>query len=144
MTRAALIGLAFVTAVAACSSNGKPAATPDGSTMDVAADAADASADATTDVPSDAEVTSADCQQIRLCVAAGGGVGGCLARGTPGAQALFMSLQSCLSGSCPGLLSDCVCRETCQQDGYCLDQVDACLADSGASSDAVCDHYCGG
>jgi hypothetical protein len=142
MTRAALIGLALVTAVAACSSNGKPAATTDASTMDVTADAA---SDAPADLSSDTEITSADCQQIRLCVAAGGGVDACLARGTPGAQTLFMSLLSCLSAApCPGLLSDCVCRETCQQDGYCLDQVDACLADSGASADAVCDHYCGG
>ena len=140
MTRAALIGLTFVTALAACSSSGPPVAMADAST-DVAADSA--LPDADPDTSPDAAV-SADCQQIRLCVAAGGGVDACLARGTPRAQELFMSLLSCLSPPCPGLLSDCVCRETCQLDGYCLDQVDACLSDSGASADGVCDHYCDG
>jgi hypothetical protein len=140
MIRAALIGLTFATALAACSSSGQSSPMSDAS-MDVAADTAPA--DAEPDMGPDAEI-SADCQQIRLCVAAGGGMDACLARGTPTAQGLFMSLLSCLSTPCPGLLSDCVCRETCQLDGYCLDQVDACLADSGASADGVCDHYCGG
>jgi hypothetical protein len=107
--------------------------------------AVDASAEASPDTAQDADVPASDCQQIRLCVVAGGGVDACLARGKPASQTLFMGLLTCLNAApCPGLLSDCVCRETCQLDGYCLDQVDACLADSGAAADTVCDHYCGG
>jgi len=95
-------------------------------------------------VPSDADLTSATCQQIRSCVAAGGGVDACRARGTPGAQDLHMSLLSCLSKHCPEGLFECVCRETCQPDGFCLGEIDACMAESGVSIDSVCDHSCGG
>jgi len=140
MTRVSFIGLALVTAMAACSSNGRPPATADAA-LDADAKAEDAPSE---DAPSDADLTGATCQQIRSCVAAGGGVDACQARGTPQAQGLYMSVLSCLSNSCPEMLFECVCRETCQPDGFCLDEIDACMTASGVSIDSVCDHSCGG
>jgi len=142
--RVSFIGLALVTAMAACSSNGRPPATADGA-LDADAKAEDKAEDATSeDAPSDADLTSVTCQQIRSCVAAGGGVDDCRARGTPQAQDLYMSLLSCLSNHCPEGLFECVCRETCQPDGFCLGEIDACMTASGVSIDSVCDHSCGG
>jgi hypothetical protein len=144
MTRVSFIGLAFVTAMAACSSNDRPPATADAA-LDADAKSEDKAEDATSeDVPSDADLANATCQQIRMCVGAGGGVDTCQARGTPEAQGLYKSVSSCLSKFCPEGLFECVCRETCQPDGFCLAEIDACMTASGVSMDAVCDHSCGG
>ena len=140
MIRASFIGLAFVTAMAACSSSGRTPGMADGA-LDADATSEDAPSG---DAPSDADVTNATCQQIRMCVAGGGGVDTCQSRGTPQAQGLYTSLLSCLSTHCPEMLFECVCRETCQPDGFCLAEIDACMTASGVSIDSVCDHSCGG
>jgi hypothetical protein len=137
----ALLGLALLVVTGGCSGSGRTDAQVD-STAD--GGRGDEGLDQEGDAADSGGPPTATCQQIRLCVAAGGGVDACLARGTPDAQALFMSLLTCLGPYCSDLVPACVCRETCQQpDGYCLDQADACLTASGGAPDAVCDQYCG-
>ena len=88
--------------------------------------------------------SSLTCQGIRLCMAAGASADSCAARGTAEGQAAFQKLRDCLTPLCDGLLRACVCRESCQSDGYCLAETDACVAASGSTVDAVCEQYCGG
>ena len=123
----------------ACSSGSKAPDADSAASVDVMGlDAGDAAGD-------EVGVVALNCQGIRLCMAAGGGVETCVARGTPEAQATVQTLLDCLTPLCPGLLSACVCREACQQpDGYCLDEADACVAASTTTVDAVCGQYCGG
>ena len=104
----------------------------------------DAASEQTGETGGEAGATMLSCQDIRLCVAAGGSPDSCAARGTAEAKASFQSLLDCLAAPCPDRLLACVCRETCQADGYCLDQTDACAGASATSVDAVCNQYCGG
>ena len=86
-----------------------------------------------------------NCQQIRVCLAAGGTATDCAARGTAEGRAAFQTLFDCLTTHCSDQSASCFCLEACQQpDGYCLDQTDACLAASGMPADAVCGQFCGG
>ena len=139
----ALLGLALQAAMGSCAANGHPDAQ-----ADAPFDAGDMGLEETGDAPvspDSGDPPPATCQQIRRCVAAGGGVDACLARGAPEAQGVFMALLDCLGMPCPGLVAACVCREACQQpDGYCLDQADACMTASGETIDSACDQYCGG
>jgi len=118
-------------------------------------------ADATSEIPvaGDAPLESASvvftCEDIRTCAAACADttcLDGCRARGYAAAQATFADLMSCLGtldqrsppgDDCTGVDPGCYCREECNPDGYCLDQVAACLqAASGVGADTVCNGTC--
>jgi hypothetical protein len=109
----------------------------------------------TKDAALDQAAAPLSCQDIRICVTQCTDttcLAACVARGTTEGQTAFNDLQTCLAtldtrptptAPCSGVVPSCYCPEECYADGYCLDQVAACLAASpGTLSDMVCSGVC--